>query len=655
MKKLYFTIRCVIALVFCMNAVMYSQCNISAFTLTPINGTCSQDGAIKITVPGGTTCGTATATIRKEGASTDDAFIGLSATGDGQFNNLAPGNYEVKLLQGTASTGYKKVTVTSSYTPITVTATPTNTTCSNTDPQYTNNGAVKVSFSGGNGPFTITLTGPGGPYTYNTTAAGTHTFTNLAPGNYIATVTDNSSSCTSAEARSATVTQTSWPPLKYSLTRRLLSPQCRIQLRFDFNDGNRNVARMPGNATYKIAGDPTVYNLTPNNNNATGVYAFNTAFGIPPNTDVTFTVTDGCRTITDTVNSGEVQEIFYVQQLKQITDQNCNTVFSFIYRTWEKDIPTPKNVYYWNFSTGRTATYYAEVPAMSDNWVLIESITTDANMSGVAGWTEYQTTYTNTRIKIVFSDTNGCNTYERIVDGRNVPNENNLNKVVLNEVAGVLEGTSTISIDKNNGANWSGTDSFSYPMTFNLVRKDGQTNMTVNATQPYSLAGTYNITFPYTKTYTTAPTDFWSNNRPMFGDLPLGEYILTITDGCGYSITREINLTKPAGYSPTIDYNVGCAASDIIYSMGTNPNTHNLGRVYVYENNNGTLGNLVKPYNPNQLLEGTFANITPGNYFLVFRNVNYYAKLTTVLPYDSPAYTNSVARNTSGEIGRAHV
>ena len=635
---------------------MMAQCDISNFTITGSNGVCNQDMSVTVNVPNITSCtNTPTASIRLVGSTTDIDVVSITNTGSAIFNNLAAGTYEVYLKSGATTTPAKRITLTTTYIPINVTATANNTTCSTTDPQYSNNGTVTVQYSGGSGNYEITLTGPGGPYIYNASSAGTHTFSNLAPGNYLATVTDKSSTCSSSEARSATIAQTSWTPLKYSLTRRLISPQCRIQLRFDFTDGNRAIARIPGNATYTIAGDPTVYNLTPNNNNPTGVYSFNTAFGIPANTDVTYTVTDGCRTITDTVNSGDIEQPFYAQQLKQITDQNCQTVFSFIYRTWEKDIPTPKNVYYWNFSTGRTATYYAEVPAMSNNWELIESITTDANMSGVAGWTEYQTTHINTRIKIIFSDSNGCNTYEKIVDGRNVPNENNLNKVILNEVAGVLEGTSTISVDKNNNANWSGTDSFSYPITFNLKRKDGQTKMFVNASQPYNLAGSYEINFPYVKTYTTAPNDYWSTNRPMFGDLPLGEYVLEITDGCGYSITREINLTKPAGYDASISYNVGCAASDVIYDMGTNSDTHNLGRAYIYQNNNGTIGNVVRPFNPNQLLEGTFTNIQPGDYFLVYKNVNYYKKLSTTLPYDSPEYTNSVARGVSGADQEYHV
>ena len=211
-----------------------------------------------------------------------------------------------------------------------------------------------------------------------------------------------------------------------------------------------------------------------------------------------------------------------------------------------------------------------------------------------------------------------------------------------------MEGTSTISVDKVGGPNWSGTDSFSYPITFNIARKDGQTNMTINPQQPYSLAGTYTMKFPYVRTLTTSNPSYWGNDKPIFGDLPLGEYVVTITDGCGYTVTREINLTKPAGYSPTLKDDVGCAASNVVYDMGVNANTQKYGRVRVYENNNGVRGNIVGTFNPNLLLNGQFPNIHPGNYFLVFSEVNYYDRIVTTLPYDSPASNISVARNITG-------
>lgn len=623
-----------------------AQCNISNFNLTSINGVCAQDAAVQVTVPGGISCGTATATIRKQGQTLDLAFVSLSQTGIGQFNNLAPGNYQVKIQQNATTTSYKNVLVSSIYTPLSVTATPRNTTCGTADPLYANNGEIKVTFTGGTGPFVISLAGPGGPYTFTTTTATSHTFTNLAPGNYTATVTDNSTTCTSAEARSATITDTSWLPLTYSTARRQLTSDCQIYLRLEFTDGNKQATLLPGNATYTIEGDPTVYNLISAGIPATGRYAFRTAYGLPANKNVTFNITDGCRSITKIINTKGINEVWATQQLKTTTNQNCETVFSFIYRVWEQD--TVNDVYYWHFSNGARAAFYAEVPAMSNNWVLVQDNYTDTGLYGVASWLEFQTTYTNTRIKVVFTDINGCNSFEKIVDGRNVPNDNNLNKVVLSEMSGVLEGTSSISVNKNNASNWAGTDSFSYPITFNIARKDGKTNMTVNATQPYNLAGAYNITFPYTKTFTTAPASYWNADRPIFGDLPLGEYVVTITDGCGYTVTREINLTKPAGYNPTITYNVGCAASDVVYNMGTNSNTQNVGRVYIYKNNNGVRGALVAGYNANQILNGTFPTIAPGNYFLVFNNINYYPRLITTLPYDSNESNTSVARNVSG-------
>ena len=646
MKKLYFTIRCIIALVFCMNAVMYSQCDINAFTLTPINGSCAQDGKITVDVPGGTSCGSATATIRKKGATTDDTFISLSASGTGQFNNLAPGEYEIKLQQSTFTTPYKSVTVTSSYTPIKVTATPTNTTCSNTDPLFTNNGSIKVDFSGGNGPFTVTLTGPGGPYTYNTPTAGSHTFNNLAPGNYIATVTDNSSSCTSAEARSASITETVYPEMKHGVTRRVVHTNCQLYFRFEFINGNKEASKLPGNATYTIEGDPNVYNLILVSMGATGNWVWRTEYGIPANKNITWVVSDGCTKLSRTVDSGALEEPWTTRELKETTNANCETVFSFQYRPFRS---APNDTYYWSLSnSGGRVSYYAEVPVNSDNWVLFEDKRQDTGLYLHATWQEVQTTYIQTRIKVVFTDNNGCNSYERIVDGRGVPSDNNLNKIRLDEIPGILEGTSSISVSKNATLWWATSDSFSYPVTFTIERKDGQKDMTVNASQPYNLAGSYNIKFPYVYSYTAPSTTHWSYDGPIFGDLPLGEYIMTIKDACGYTVTREINLTKPAQYNPSIKFNVGCAASDVIYSMGINNNVQDVSRVSIYKNNNGVIGSLVAGYNPNKKLEGVFNTITPGDYFLVYDYINYTPRDIMGLVQHSSISTRSVARDVPG-------
>ena len=632
----------------------FAQCDLNNFTLTPINGSCAQDMAVRVNVPGAD-CSSVTATIRRQNTTVDLASQPINS-GTTLFEGLVAGTYEVVLKQNVTTTPIKLVTVSTTYNPITINTVAYATTCNNSpmDDQFTNNGRIDVTFGGGVGNYEVVITGPTSVPNYTSAVAGSRSYTNLSPGNYTVTVFSRSGGCESSESRSVTIQTTNFTKMAYGLTRRLVGTDCNFIMQFEVNEGNRNTARLPGNATYMIEGDPTVYNMTPFNLNTTGRYAFRTG-PVPENKNITMTVTDGCNTVTKTLNTFTKTPIWQTRDLKLTTDQSCNSVFSFQYTIWQYDAA---NLYYrFSTSSNTKVDYYAELPRGSGNYQLLQSDYYNQNFNLTTDWVEFQTQHTGTNIKIVVRDQNtNCITYERTVNGADAVSNNNLEKIVLQEVSGVLEGTSTISLTKSGAANWSSTDSFSYPLTFTIARKDGQTAMTINPTQPYSLAGVYTLNFPYVKTYSTPPVDFWTTNRPMFGDLPPGAYVVKVRDACGYEVTREITLTKPAGYNPTITYNVGCLNSDINYNMNPNANTQNQAQVYLYSNNNGAPGTEIRTFNTNQITQGTFTNVPPGNYFIVFRRINYYPKLTSNPILDvSTTYNNSVARNISGSDQTYHV
>src|SRR5690606_37675578 len=98
---------------------LYAQCNIADFTATPIHGSCVQDVQVVVAIPGASGC-LATASIRIVGQPTDLDFINLSTHGDGTFNNLPAGDYEVRVYQGSETQGPVGVTLTTIYTPISV-------------------------------------------------------------------------------------------------------------------------------------------------------------------------------------------------------------------------------------------------------------------------------------------------------------------------------------------------------------------------------------------------------------------------------------------------------------------------------------------------------------------------------------------------------
>lgn len=110
--------------------------------------------------------------------------VGSGAT----VNNVAPGNYTVTVTDANGCTGTHVFTVTQP-TPVTATATPTNVSC----------------FGGANGSAVANPSGGSGVYTYSwaPTGGSAATASNLAPGTYTVTVTDNTN-CTGT----ATVTIT---------------------------------------------------------------------------------------------------------------------------------------------------------------------------------------------------------------------------------------------------------------------------------------------------------------------------------------------------------------------------------------------------------------------------------------------------------------
>ena len=583
----------------------YAQCDITNFTATPVNGACIADGSVVVAVTDGSACAGTTATIRLAGSTTDLAFIFLNNTGNGQFNNLAPGNYEVRLQQGAITSSPKSITISSSYAPLSVTATGNNTSCATADPLFTNNGKATVSFTGGIGSYTITLTGPGGPYIFNTATPTSHTFTGLAPGNYTATVTDNSGTCTSSEARSITIEQTLSASFFLQYSSRLVNDNCDPYFAFYFNGGNVANTLLPGNATYTIAGDPTVYNLI-HVPELGGAYAFRTEYDLPDNSIVTFTASNGCKTVTGTRNSGVI-----LQNQLNLFDHRIETNLNTCEKFYRVSFITRRafgGADVWDYSPGAKASFYQETPANSDNWVL-QSTYADAPLWIYLNNMSFTSSNINTRYKIVVEDANGCNSAERIIDARLAPTP--AVNITLTENLSILQGTSSINIS---GA------SLVPGTVVSIDRVDGQSSMTINPTQPFNLAGSYTINFPVVRTYTGAAA---VNFR--LGDLPLGQYTVSVTLPCNQTIVRTITLTQPAAYNPSVQIITGCLSSNIVFNMGQNNRVANSSRSRLRLNNAGALGAIVRDVteNPLQQLSGQFINVPPGEYFLEFPDPRY--------------------------------
>ena len=528
-------------LILCIN--ISAQCNISNFTATSVAGSCVQDGAIQIAVPGAADCNSspgATASIRKAGTTTDTDFIALSATGTGTFSNLAPGNYEVRVYRGATIVGPKTVTVTSTYTKMSVNATSQNVTCSAGDPGFSGNGTVSISRTGGTGPFIYRLKqGTVIVQTYGPTMDASHQFTGVAVGNYTAEAEDTSASCQSAESASATVSQTVNAPLKvYSVgLLRHLTNSSIWRGRFTVTGGNAAGLKVPGNATYTING-VTQNMLWESTNVATGLTIFNVP-EIPPGATVAYAVSDGCNTITYTINTNTnnygnpIDENYLLNKISRVTGADCQPGVLIEFLGYKGSNLNPFAS--WHFLPTNTVSLYRESPVDSNNWVLVSSRNNDGNLSTGGSISSFTYNDVTTRYKLVASD--AYHTVEKILDARTAPDSNPLSLAKLEEVTSILQGTSAIRITKN-GQEWIATDAIRFPVTATLTRTDGQTNVTINPAQPYTLGGSYTVNFPYTHTF-TGPE--WATNRPVLGDIPPGEYQLTLTDNCG----RHTSVQSP--------------------------------------------------------------------------------------------------------------
>ena len=192
-------------------------------TATPTNANCTTaSGSISLAAP---VNGTAPYIYRWSNGST-----GTSIT------NLSPGTYKVTITDANTCASTDSIVISAVNVPFTVNATGSTTSCTQ------NTGTVTAVATAGNSP-----------YTYSWSNGNTTTqITNLGPGNYPVTVTDNHGCTTSA---SGSVTTPSGP----SATETSTDIAC-----YNNNTGTINVTVNggTGNITYSWSNSATSQNLT---------------------------------------------------------------------------------------------------------------------------------------------------------------------------------------------------------------------------------------------------------------------------------------------------------------------------------------------------------------------------------------------------------
>jgi hypothetical protein len=110
-----FKVFCVFHLLFsCVG--FYSQCNTASFTAVKTNGTCSSNGAIDISVPGGVACSGWVAILTLPSGLEQSTPILADGTSAG-FHSLKAGSYSVRLYNGltTVQASNNPIVVTTGY------------------------------------------------------------------------------------------------------------------------------------------------------------------------------------------------------------------------------------------------------------------------------------------------------------------------------------------------------------------------------------------------------------------------------------------------------------------------------------------------------------------------------------------------------------
>ncbi|WP_181452327.1 gliding motility-associated C-terminal domain-containing protein [Flavobacterium aquaticum] len=585
------------------------------FTATPTNGTCFANGSIAVQVPGAVNCSNWVAILTPSVGPQQQQNIPANG-GPVIFNSLQAGSYNVSLFNGftTIQAPNNPINISTTYVNMSITSNHTMTTCNPAASNYVQNGTLTVNVGSGTGvgPFIYTCPGaansPSAP-----TMSTSYTFTGLPAGTHNFTVTDlvnNQPGCevTVGQTRVIPVNSTPLPVIGSIKYRRVDCPSDCDNYVLYFPVTNRLT-------TTNIASTPPPQNITLNTTATISInggapqnmpYAITSMLYVDGFQSPTLsagdtyvvTITNGCHTQT---LSGVVPPVSTIT-LVAVNGSTITTCGTPNYSIGVSITgPTAGNTYFCN-----DATTVIVGGVGTSSMVPFGSGGTGGVSIAVPGPGTYSVTVTD-----------GCNTIVRSVI---VPLIGpNLNAVQI-------DTTTTTSLRENSGAMYltapGALANLPIPHTYSIMPADGSTTKTLTSTHPYNLAGTFTINFPIVRVITT--TNSGSNER-LVRDLPLGEYDVTFTDNCGNTITRRVNINRPATYNPVVTVTQSCNNSNTVTYALNAPDAvvFNSGRVRLFTNSGGVPGTLLSTIHAegantaNGYKNGTISNLPAGSYFIV--------------------------------------
>ena len=533
---------------------LYATATATATTCGPPNGT------ITVTVPAA--AGTAPFTY------TLDNPPGKNSTSHTYtFNNVAAGSHTVYVSDANGCGSTIPITVSSTGT-LNVTASATPTSCSSV-----NNGSITVTPPTGTPPYLYSLNG-GTPQSSNV-------FTNLAPGNYTVTVTDNGG-CSGT----TTVTVGAGAPITGNAT--TTASTCPTSA-----DGTITVTPTSGTAPYTYSMDGQPYQSS---NIFTGVLAgthyivIKDAIGCTSNT-IPVTVNSGpplSGTASSTptscpgVNNGTIT----------VTPTSGTPPYQY---TLDGGSLQSSNVFT-NVSAGPHTVQFKDAAACSS---VIINVTVAQGTGVTANATSTATSCSGVNNgTITVTPTTGTAPYQYSLDGAASQSSN----VFTN----VSAGTHNIIVTDATGCS-------SSPINVTVAAGSAPTGTATST--PASCNGVNNGTITVTPTTGTAPYQYsldglTNQTSNVFTNVAAGNHVVVFTDanGCvssniNVTVAAVANVTASATSTPTSCPGVNNGTITVTASNGTAP--------YQYSLNGGAYQS-----------SNTFVNLAPGTYTVVVRDIN---------------------------------
>ena len=606
-----------------------AQCNVAGFTATPTNGTCFANGSITVQVPGAVNCTNWVAILTPPSGS--EQLLSIPANGGPVvFTSLQAGSYSIRLFDGltTVQASNNPIAITTSYVSPIVTSSNTITTCNPASTNYTDNATITVNVAAGSGtgPFVYTCPGatnsPSAP-----TMDRTYTFTGLAAGSYNFSVTDQPgvSGCEVSVLQTRVITANTSLRLPATTTPAVIKVGCPItcntlQLYFFYGTQSPDIPLWrqqildnpdPNRAMISINGAPAVPMVVA----VSPVGFVGSGFESPvlqAGDTWSATFTDGCDITT-------ANGIIPIPTNAVTTNQGATLVNACvnqysIYSVWD--------IQNWCTNFQITVELEDEFNPGTFNPISgspFSSLNSNNRTIFVPSVGYYRVTYDD-----------GCHSAIRFVTVLESITQP-LDNIQVYTFNTLRENTGGLKfVTSSNELSTSLNVLLSYPLTYSIMPTNGDASITYSASHPYNLAGTFTVNFPITNVITNNG-DFDRIIRDLPGNT---SYTITITDACGYSVTRT-QTTLSASYNPNITVLQSCANSNTIHYNLNSPGIANFSgtfthaQVLLYEDNGfGLPGNFVQnvyvqpvsELNHNVWKEQTIPNLPSGNYVLRFLN-----------------------------------